>query len=167
MRISLVLPLVGLAAASCWAQEYRGTFSGSVTDPQGSAIPKVTIIATEIRTGTKSTATSQPTGEYTLPFLAPGEYDISAEAPGFKRTVRHGLKSVSYTHLDVYKRQQPHAPRARRGYAKRDPLIGMDARVWSAGHVGWRGPAVRRGLRPAGRGGRDEYPDPLHGESLW
>lgn len=36
-------------------QEYRGTFSGIVTDPQGAAVPKATVVATETRTGVKST----------------------------------------------------------------------------------------------------------------
>src|SRR5580692_9058930 len=78
-------------AALLSAQEFRGTFSGSVTDAQGAVIPKAAIVATETRTGAKTTATSEPTGEYTLPFLAPGEYQITAEAPGFKRTLRQGL----------------------------------------------------------------------------
>src|SRR6266567_7262886 len=35
---------------------------------------------------------SEASGAYTIPFLAPGEYEIAAEAPGFKRSVRQGLK---------------------------------------------------------------------------
>src|SRR5581483_11870467 len=34
---------------------------------------------------------SEETGQYTIPFLAPGEYEISAEVTGFKRYVRSGL----------------------------------------------------------------------------
>ncbi|HKE20746.1 MAG TPA: carboxypeptidase-like regulatory domain-containing protein [Bryobacteraceae bacterium] len=91
MRTIIVLCTAGLLAGSLYGQEYRGTFSGSVTDEQGAAIPKAAIVATETRTGTRTTAITESTGEYTLPFLAPGEYEISAEAPGFKRTVRQGL----------------------------------------------------------------------------
>ena len=107
MRIRVVLAGVVLASIPFWAQEYRGTFSGSVTDPQGSAVPKATVTALETRTGTKTVATTESTGEYTLPFLAPGEYEITAEAPGFKRTVRQGLQlsagehPVIDIHLDV------------------------------------------------------------------
>ena len=91
MRTIIVLCTAGLLAGSLYGQEYRGTFSGSVTDEQGAAIPKAAIVATETRTGTKATAVTESTGEYTLPFLAPGEYEISAEASGFKRTLRQGL----------------------------------------------------------------------------
>ena len=78
-------------AAVLSAQEFRGTFSGTVTDPTGASIARATITATETRTGTKSTATSGDTGAYTIPFLAPGTYEITVEAPGFKKTVRSGI----------------------------------------------------------------------------
>ncbi len=87
-RILFLLPLM---AAFLSAQEYRGTFSGTVTDAQGGGIAKARIVATETRTGVKSTAESEPSGAYTIPFLAPGQYEITAEAPGFKKAVRQGL----------------------------------------------------------------------------
>ncbi|MCU1235924.1 MAG: hypothetical protein JWP63_3891 [Candidatus Solibacter sp.] len=91
MRIHSVVILTPFIAASLFAQEFRGTFSGMVTDPQGAAVPKAKILALETRTGVKTTAVSEDTGAYTLPFLPPGQYEISAEAPGFKRSVRQGL----------------------------------------------------------------------------
>src|SRR5207244_2192630 len=78
------------AGALC-AQEFRATISGNITDAQGAAIPKVSVVATETRTGAKSTAVSEDTGNFTIPFLAPGEYQVSAEAAGFKRFVRPGV----------------------------------------------------------------------------
>ena len=86
LRIVLLLP------AALFAQEFRGTFSGSVTDAQGAGIGQVKIVATETRTGAKSETSSEPSGAYTIPFLAPGEYEIAAEATGFKKFVRQGLK---------------------------------------------------------------------------
>src|SRR5277367_1349723 len=90
MRINVGLVLAMFASALT-AQEYRGTFSGIVTDPQGAVVPKAKVIATETRTGVKATAVTEETGAYTIPFLAPGEYEISAEAAGFKTAVRQGL----------------------------------------------------------------------------
>ncbi len=87
----LLLPLLAFTGVIA-AQEYRGAFSGIVSDPQGSAIPKAKITATETRTGTKSEAVSGPTGEYVVPFLAPGLYQIAAEAAGFKKYVRQGIE---------------------------------------------------------------------------
>jgi len=87
-RLLFLLPAM---AALLVAQEYRGTFSGTVTDPAGAAIPKAKIVATETRTGSKTEGVSEASGAYTIPFLPPGQYDLTAEAQGFKQYVRHGL----------------------------------------------------------------------------
>jgi hypothetical protein len=73
------------------AQEFRSTISGSVTDPQNTAIGSAKIEATELRTGVKSTTATDNLGQYTLPFLRPGEYAVTAEANGFKRAIRANL----------------------------------------------------------------------------
>ena len=91
MRFRTAFIFFALATGPLLGQEYRGSFSGSVTDPQGAAIPGVHVVATETRTGTKSTATTDATGAYAIPFLAPGLYEIRVEAPGFKPSVRRGL----------------------------------------------------------------------------
>src|SRR5437016_1283729 len=73
------------------AQEYRSTLSGLVTDPQGAAIPKAVITLTETSTGSRFKADSGETGQFTLPLIPPGQYEISAEAPSFKKYVRKGV----------------------------------------------------------------------------
>ena len=89
-----LFPLLTMAAILS-AQEFRGTFSGTVTDATGSPVPKAKVVATEIGTGSKTTVYSETSGAYTIPFLPPGEYDISAELQGFKQSLRHGLKLSS------------------------------------------------------------------------
>ncbi len=86
------------------AQEFRATISGSVTDAQGAAISGVKIAATEIRTGTKTDTVSDSTGQYTLPFLAPGDYRLVAECAGFKSYERKGLTLGSGEHpmIDIH-----------------------------------------------------------------
>jgi hypothetical protein len=74
-----------------FAQEFRGTFSGSVTDAQGAAIAKAKVTVTETKTGAKSETVSETSGAYTIPFLAPSDYQITAEAAGFKKYVRVGV----------------------------------------------------------------------------
>ena len=90
MKIMLVAALVMLPAVLL-AQETRGTISGTVTDAQGSAVPKATITATEMTTGTKATAVTNDSGAYTIPFLAQGEYQVAADLAGFKQAVRKGV----------------------------------------------------------------------------
>src|SRR5438874_242622 len=91
MKFPLLATLSLLSAAALFAQEFRGTFSGGVSDQQGAAVPKAKITVTETRTGTRTAVSSEGSGAYSIPFLAPGEYEIVAEAPGFKRFVRQGL----------------------------------------------------------------------------
>ncbi|MBV9611821.1 MAG: carboxypeptidase regulatory-like domain-containing protein, partial [Acidobacteriaceae bacterium] len=73
------------------AQEFRGTISGLVSDPSGAPIPGAQITVTETHTGTKVQTVSNSAGEYTVPFLAPGDYDVNVEAQGFKHFVRSAV----------------------------------------------------------------------------
>jgi len=61
-----LIALAGLATASLFAQEFRGTFSGSVTDTKGAAVPQARIVAIETRTGAKSEANSDTPGGFSL-----------------------------------------------------------------------------------------------------
>lgn len=90
-RSSLLVLTTALTAGSCLAQEFRGTFSGTVTDSQRARIPQTRIVAIETRTGAGSETRSETSGAYTIPFLTPGEYQIAAETTGFKKFVRRGL----------------------------------------------------------------------------
>jgi hypothetical protein len=73
------------------AQEFRGTFSGSVTDRQHAAIVRAKVTATSVETGVATSTLTEASGAYTIPFLQPGLYTIRAEAPSFKTAVRQGL----------------------------------------------------------------------------
>ncbi|MHB8753633.1 MAG: carboxypeptidase-like regulatory domain-containing protein, partial [Candidatus Acidiferrales bacterium] len=101
-RILVVfLALLGVVTLS--AQEFRATVSGVVTDASGAAIPNAKIVATETRTGTKTETVSGATGLYTIPFLLPGDYRVTAQATGFKESVRNGLHLASgeYPVIDI------------------------------------------------------------------
>ncbi len=91
IKIHVVASVALLASAVSYAQEFRGTFTGQVRDSQGAAIAKVKITATQKGTGIKAETASSETGEYTIPFLTPGEYEIAAEIAGFKTYKREGL----------------------------------------------------------------------------
>jgi Carboxypeptidase regulatory-like domain/TonB dependent receptor/TonB-dependent Receptor Plug Domain len=64
------------------AQETTGTLRGRIVDPQGLALPGVTVTVTGPQ-GTK-TATTEADGRFNLPFLTPGAYTVRAELQGFK-----------------------------------------------------------------------------------
>jgi hypothetical protein len=81
----LVLTVIGLTANTASAQEFRATITGRVTDPDGLAMPGVTVSATNPRTNEIATAVTSAEGLYSLPFLRPGLYTISAELQGFRK----------------------------------------------------------------------------------
>jgi hypothetical protein len=74
-----------------WAQEYRSTITGRVMDPSGSAVANSTIVVVEKNTGARYETTSGDSGEYSLPFLPPGPYTLTAEISGFKKYVQEGI----------------------------------------------------------------------------
>jgi hypothetical protein len=70
------------------AQEFRATISGHVLDSTGAAVPNAKIQAVNIDTNETTTAASDPSGAYSIPFLRPGNYKLTATATGFKQFVR-------------------------------------------------------------------------------
>ncbi|MBM3797848.1 MAG: TonB-dependent receptor, partial [Acidobacteria bacterium] len=80
-----------LVFSAALAQEYRSTVSGRVTDPSGSAVVAAKMLLVERNTGARSETESGADGGYSLPFLAPGPYTLSAEANGFKKYIQEGL----------------------------------------------------------------------------
>jgi len=92
-----------LLVSGATAQEFRATISGTIVDSSGAAIPGVTVTATETRTGARSVVVSDASGQYVAPFLAPGDYDLTAELSGFKQYTRRALHLASGSHpiLDI------------------------------------------------------------------
>ncbi len=95
-----------LFSCAAFCQEFRGTISGVVTDPTGAAVAGANVIATETRTNTKTRAVSNAQGQYTVPFLAPGTYDVSAESQGFKKVIHQqiGLGPGDHPVIDIRRR---------------------------------------------------------------
>ncbi len=85
-----IYPLLVCLIAMMWpaqtaAQAVSGTILGSVSDASGAAVSGVKIAITHMQTGLTRLVTSDSQGEYVAPSLPPGLYNISAEAPGFKK----------------------------------------------------------------------------------
>jgi uncharacterized protein YfaS (alpha-2-macroglobulin family) len=64
-----------------------GALAGNIADSNGAIISNVTVKAKYGASGSVSIAQSDSNGAYLLPSLAPGVYEVSFEAPGFKITV--------------------------------------------------------------------------------
>ena len=91
MKFSTLAFCLLLGAASAVAQETRGDISGTVSDPQGGLIAAATITVTNVDTNVKTQVVTGANGFYLVPLLITGNYQIVAEAVGFKRLVRSGI----------------------------------------------------------------------------
>jgi hypothetical protein len=84
----MIFAVAGLAQSQAAAADLTGT----VTDPSGAVIAGATIHARGAGTGITRTVTSDAQGNYQFISLPPGEYEITAEAASFKRSVISGVR---------------------------------------------------------------------------
>ncbi len=75
----------------CLAQAGRGTITGTVTDPVGSIVPGATVKVTDPATGLQQSTTTGSHGDYTVPSLPVGKYNVSVEKTGFSTEERTGI----------------------------------------------------------------------------
>jgi hypothetical protein len=90
-RLSIVVCMLALSAASALAQSTYGTLLGTVKDATGAVVPDASIVVTEVTTNNNKTGVANARGDYEIPNLLPGSYEISVSAPGFKKFVRRGV----------------------------------------------------------------------------
>lgn len=92
LLLAVFSSLLFTASALGQAQVATADLSGTVTDPNGAVVAGATVTARNSATGISRTVTSNASGEYQLIGLPPGEYEISAEATNFKRTIISPVK---------------------------------------------------------------------------
>ncbi|MDQ6678836.1 MAG: carboxypeptidase-like regulatory domain-containing protein, partial [Acidobacteriota bacterium] len=90
-RVCFSLASVILAGAA-FGQDFRATVTGRVTDPTSSGVANAKITVHNRATGEDQVQNTSTEGDYTIPFLIPGVYSVSAEAAGFKRSVREPVE---------------------------------------------------------------------------
>ena len=88
-----------LIAGLLMAQEFRSTLTGRVTDPSGAVVAHASVAAIKSDTNSRFETVTNAEGLYTLPFLPPGPYSLTAEAPGFKKSVQSGIQIGSDTRV--------------------------------------------------------------------
>ena len=91
-RACLALSFVLIAGAFASAQEFRGSITGTVTDPNGAAVAGATVTVKNVETNITQTATTNDVGSYTFPLLQPGTYTVSATGNGFKTSARENMQ---------------------------------------------------------------------------
>jgi Carboxypeptidase regulatory-like domain/TonB dependent receptor len=95
LRTAFVLALFACAnfllSVPADAQAIYGSLFGTVTDSSGAAVPNATVTVTDEAKGTVVSATSNGSGDYTVPHLIPDVYDLKVTAKGFKAFEAKGI----------------------------------------------------------------------------
>src|SRR5262245_56195133 len=96
---ALVLAVVAGAAAQ---GNPTGTISGHVADPDGLAVPGAPCSAASPALQGVRTAVTSANGDYIIPFLPAGDYDLTFELQGFRTVTRKiSVKMAETLTLDV------------------------------------------------------------------
>ena len=91
MRSLLTALVLFFVVLTLFAQTDRGTITGTIIDPAGAVVGNAAIEARNTATGAAYPVASSATGNYTIPNLPTGAYELSVSVPGFKKLVRTGL----------------------------------------------------------------------------
>jgi hypothetical protein len=90
LRVTGLLALAVLtpgSPATSFAQSFRGTIRGTVTDPSGAVVPATKITARNVATGESREASTSDDGVYTIAELSASEYELTFEKAGFLNQV--------------------------------------------------------------------------------
>src|ERR1051326_8026446 len=92
-RVTSFLQLCFLA---CWStvlfgQTTTATITGMAKDASGAVMPSVSITVKNVDTGAVRTVSSNQRGQYVVPNLAPGNYEVEGSLPGFQTARRTGI----------------------------------------------------------------------------
>ncbi len=85
----VLLTTSGVASAQA-----TSTFNGRVLDQADAVLPGVTVVATNTSTGVMRTTVTNDEGQYSMPGLEPGVYDVRTELAGFSTAVRERVTLI-------------------------------------------------------------------------
>lgn len=102
-RLALVLAFILPASGLAWAQGGGAVVSGVVTNQSGAPVAQAAVSLKNLATGQAASARSDAAGHYTLTGVAPGDYEVSASAPGMPaKTVKLTVAAGATTQtLDI------------------------------------------------------------------
>jgi hypothetical protein len=90
-RAGLAVLALGMLPWTAGAQDFRGGIVGKVTDESGAVLPGVTVAISNKDTNVTADTVTNESGTYSLLYLTPGTYAVSAELQGFKKVMRENV----------------------------------------------------------------------------
>ena len=87
-----MIALLALLGAVSGLGQTNATLTGTVTDSTDAVIPAADIVIMNMETGESYVTTTNETGNYTIPFIKPGTFELMVTTPGFKQYTRAGIR---------------------------------------------------------------------------
>ncbi len=100
-RLTRSLSLLFLFIAGAYAQDFRATISGLVTDPNGQAVANAIVRAIRVDTNETKEVKTTSEGRYSIPYLNPAIYTIEVTANGFQTLRRQEITLRVADKLDL------------------------------------------------------------------
>ena len=89
-RVLRFFSLVVVSSAA-FAQSDRGTVTGTVSDPTKAVVANAAVVLLNTESGGKFETVTTNTGNYSLPSVPAGIYELAVSAPGFSRAIQKGI----------------------------------------------------------------------------
>jgi hypothetical protein len=90
-----------MLAVAASAQVDQGQIAGTVTDASAAVVPGVKLVAINTQTGARQSGESGPNGAFIITNVPVGDYAVSAEATGFKKSTKTGIRVSAATRTTV------------------------------------------------------------------
>jgi hypothetical protein len=82
---------MALTSGFVFGQGFSAAISGGVRDATGAVLPGVSVTARHTESGLTRAVNTNESGDYRMPALPVGAYEVTAELSGFKQQVRRGI----------------------------------------------------------------------------
>lgn len=161
--VAALTPLFAL-----WAQDYRASVLGRVTDATGAGVPAATVLLTNEATNVVYKTASNEEGHYMISLVEPGAYVMEVESAGFKKmrregiTVQIGAKITLDFRLELGQLTESITVRSDAPIletASADIAQVIDRRFVDMLYIGNRNPLALVSLTPGVRGGGGRFSD--------
>src|SRR5713226_10303487 len=93
-RTAGFLALIALGTGLVFAQGSTASIIGTVRDVSGAVLPGTVVTVKHLETGLTRTDQADSSGNFNIPSLPVGPYEVTAEKMGFRREVRRGINLV-------------------------------------------------------------------------
>src|SRR5262245_32190848 len=86
-----IIAVIAVSSCPSFAQGATAAISGVVHDATGGVIPGATVIAKHTESGLTRTVQTNETGDYKMPSLPVGPYEVTVNKEGFRQQARRGI----------------------------------------------------------------------------